>query len=606
MSAKTTWSLVFIAAILFAFIFFVEHPYREVRSRPPELHVLPGFNPTNITSIQLQPAGQIDIRIDHTNSAWQITRPVAYPADRLKINQFLQKLSELTWQGRISATDLQSHENAPEEFGFDTPQFSITFFEGKNRRHLQIGKKMPVGDQVFVQVVGADGIYVIDSDILKLLPQEEEIWRDHHIAQWGTFAFNTIKAKTGNNSFEFQFNSTNYLWRMTRPLETRADNTKINGLLQKLVLVQITEFVSDDTNADLDKFGLLTPELEISLGAWSNEVFTLQIGTSPTNNPSLVFAKHKNQPNVFLVSKEPFSSWQLPYTDFREHHLATLPEKAIDEINVKGDDAFTLQKRTTNSWTISEDNSPADAGLVQELLARLNLCEIEVEKNVVTDFSTYGLEKPLLQYTLSVSTNITNQFRADRVTKIDFGTNNGKIFAHRSDESSVYSIKLDDFQFLPRAKWQMQDRRIWNFESTDVVNILIQQKGQSRQLIRNAKGDWIIAPGYQGIVNNTFALEEGLHRLGELKAVFWTAKGAANLEKYGFKEADYQISLQVKRGGKLETLDLEFGGMSEFQHPYAAVTLHGEKLIFEFPWPLYYDFIVHDFSLSPQPPLRTK
>ncbi len=605
MSAKTTWSLVFVAAILFAFILFFERPYREQRSRPPELHVLPGLQITNVDSIQIQPSGLIDLRVDRTNAAWQLTRPVSFPADRQKIEEMLHTFSQLTWQGRISAADLQTRENSSEEFGFDTPQFSIVFFEGKHKRVLQVGKKVPVGGQVFVQVVGGDGIYVVDSQVLNQIPHSEETWRDHRLAKWGDFAFNTIKTKTGNNSFELQFNVTNYMWRMIRPLETRADNVKANDLLQKLIPLQITEFVSDDANADLDKFGLLTPDLEIILSAGTNEVFALQIGQSPTNNPSLVFAKKRNRPNVFLIPKEPLAGWRLPYTDFRERHLATLPEKQIDHIEIGGEDNFVLNKHTNGTWLISNSATVADGSLVDELLTRLNLCEIEVEKNVVTDFSNYGLEKPLLHYTLSVSNKTTNQFRADPVTEINFGTNGGKIFAHRSDESSVYSIKAEDFQFFPTASWQMRDRRIWNFDSADVVNVLIQQKGQSRQLIRNAKGDWIIAPGYQGIVN-TFALEEALHRLGELKAVFWTARGQANLVKYGFKEADYQISLQLKRNGKIETLDLEFGGMSEFQHPYAAVTLEGEKLIFEFPWPLYYDFIAHELTLTQELPSRKK
>jgi hypothetical protein len=606
MSAKTTWSLVLVAAIIFAFIFFVEHPYRKAQSRTPDLHLLPGLNPTNITSVQIQPAGQVDLRVEHTNSSWQMTRPVLDSADQFKVQEFLQKLATLQWQGRITAAELQDRENAQEEFGLEAPQFSILLSEGKHKRHILVGKKMPIGDQVFVQVVGGDGIYVIDSEFLKLIPQNLQNWRDHGVANWSKVQFNTLRTKAGDNSFEVQFNVTNFLWRMMKPLETRADNKKINDLLQKIVGLQITEFVSDDPKVDLDKFGLQTPDLEIILAAGTNEVFALQIGQSPTNNPTQVFAKRRNQKTVFLLPKEPLTSWRLPYRDFRERHLANLPEKAVNHIEIQGDDHFTLTKDAGGIWKIDKNAFAVDTELVQELLARLNICEIEVEKTVVSDFSGYGLTTPSLQYTLSVSDKgSTNRLSADPITKISFGTNNGKIFARRTDETSVYSIKLEDYQFFPRAAWQMRDRRIWSFESTNVSNVLIQQHGQSRQFIRNSKNDWIIAPGSQGIVNS-FALEEALHRLGQLKAVFWTARGATNLEKFGFKETDHQISLQVKRGGTMETLDVRLGGMSAFQVPYAAATLNGEVLIFEFPWPLYYDFVVHDLSILPAPSLRTK
>ncbi len=600
MSAKSTWSLLLIAAIIFAFIFFIEHPHRQARLRPPETRILPNLQISNITSVQLQSSGEVDLRIERTNSTWQLKRPLVYSADRFKVESFLQKLGQITWQGHITAAELQDRPNAGEEFGFDNPAVSIAIHEGNNRRHLLIGKKVAVADQVFAQVVGADGIYVIDSDLLNLVPKNVDEWRDHGLANWSEVAFDTLKTKAGNNSLELQFNPKNFMWRMTRPLEARADNQKINELLQKISTLKIAQFVSDEPTVDLDKYGLQPPELEISFARGTNDLFVLQVGSSPTNNPSLAFARRKNQNHIFLVPRDAVAAWRLPYSDFRERHLANLPENAIDHIEIKGEDSFVLSKQTNGVWTIPGQPFTADSVLVQELIARLNSTEIEVEKNVVTDFSTYGLKVPLLHYTLKMlNDNPTNQPRADRVTEIDFGTNNGAIFAHRSDESSVYTVKLEDFQFFPRASWQMRDRQVWSFDSKDVVNVVIEQKGQTRQLIRNAKGDWIIAPGSQGIIVNTFSFEEAIHRLGDLKAVFWTARGDANLAKYGFKEMAHQISLQVKRNGKIETLDLEFGGLSEFQHPYAAVTIGGEKLIFEFPWPLYYDFVLRDLSIQP-------
>ncbi|MDB6026619.1 MAG: hypothetical protein JWM68_2842 [Verrucomicrobiales bacterium] len=602
MSTKTTWSLVFVAAILFAFIFFFEWPYRKALSQPPELHVFPGFNFTNVTRIQIQPANQVDMVVERTNSNWQLSQPISYSADRWKIELFLQKLAQLTMQGHITARELQERSDAQEEFGFDSKQlqFSIALEEGGHRRHLLIGKKMAVGEQVFAQVLGADGYYVIDSEFLKFIPRTEANWRDHSIANWSEIVFDTLRSKAANNSFELHFSATNFLWHMTKPLETRANNAKVNELLQKISTNEVSEFVSDDANADLDKFGLQPPALEIVFARGTNDLFALQLGKSPTNNPTQVFAKRRNHNTIFLIPAEPLAAWRLPYSDFRERHLANLPEKEIDHIEVSGEDKFVLTKQDDGAWAITGQPFTADADLVQEFLLRLDLAEIEVEKNVVTDFSTYGLAEPLLHYTLKVAhQSPTNRLRADPITQIDFGTNNGKIFAHRSDETSVSSIKLEDFQFFPRASWQMRNRQVWNFDSTNIVNVLIQQKGQSRQLIRNAKGDWIIAPGSQGIIDNIFALEEALHRLGQLKAVFWTARGEANWAKFGFKETDHQISLQLKRDGKIETLDLQFGGLSEFQHPYAAVTLNGEKLIFEFPWVLYYDFVLRDLSILP-------
>src|SRR6185503_9219280 len=103
----------------------------------------------------------------------------------------------------------------------------------------------------------------------------------------------------------------------------------------------------------------------------------------------------------------------------------------------------------------------------------------------------------------------TNQLLA----QIDFGTNQAdKIFVRRADESSVYKASLEEARALPRAAFELRDRRIWHFATNQVNSLTITLKGQSFKLARNAKG-WSIAAG-QGILN-TFALEEALFRLSQ-------------------------------------------------------------------------------------------
>ena len=153
---------------------------------------------------------------------------------------------------------------------------------------------------------------------------------------------------------------------------------------------------------------------------------------------------------------------------------------------------------------------------------------------------------------------------------------------------------------LPQASWQLRDRRIWNFESKDVRSVTIRQHGAVRKLIRDPNNDWTIAPGSTGLIN-PFYLEETLHRLGQLKAIYWDGRGEDPGDRFGFREADYSVSLEVKTGGEIRNYEIRFGRRSPYTHPYTAVELDGEWMIFEFPVDVYANFVLHDLVINPAP-----
>ena len=144
---------------------------------------------------------------------------------------------------------------------------------------------------------------------------------------------------------------------------------------------------------------------------------------------------------------------------------------------MRGADSFSLQRKG-NSWAIpAEPDFPVDSDLANDVLTLLSRVEVDIEKDVVTDFASYGLAQPALEYTLKKSGSPSNSIFA----QINFGTNQpGKVFARRLDEYSdtVNSIHPDQYARLPRASWQFRDRRIWSFTTNDVVSLTVHQKGK--------------------------------------------------------------------------------------------------------------------------------
>ncbi len=290
------------------------------------------------------------------------------------------------------------------------------------------------------------------------------------------------------------------------------------------------------------------------------------------------------------VAAEPLKPWSGPINvnDFRDPHLVTLTAR-VDEVEVRGADDFTLQRQASNTWRLASQAFPVDTALANEFVGDLGTLQIVQFKAVVTEpeLAENGLTNPARQITLK-STSITGAGPTNAtIARLAFGaTNADKVFVSRADEDFIYAIRLADFQELKWASWQLRDRRIWSFSETNVAGLTVSQGGKEWQLIRNGPGRWSPGSGAPGTIDDVAmaAIEEIVHRLGELAATAWVDHGEQNLSRYGLRPEGYQILVELRSGEKLK---VEFGGRSPSQYPYAKVALDGEAWVFEFPLALY-------------------
>ena len=581
MNSRNTWLWIVVAAGLFAFIFFYQRQARTPVLGPGR--ILPALKAAAVASVQVRPAAQRTIQAVRTNGGWQLTEPLVYPAQTVSVENLLGALERLTPAAFITAQEIRDRPGVEEEYGFATPQVTITLQQPGYHALLQIGARTAPGDQVFLQVIGA-GVYVVDADLLTCIPRTADDWRDTTLLDLKNLAFDRLAVTNGAKIFELRRDSTNHPWRMVYPLPARADNAKIDNALERLQGVRIQQFVSDAPKADLEPFGLQPAELEVAFAQGTNPVALLQFGKSLTNDTRLVYARRLGLNAVVAVANDLLAPWRDKVNDFRDPHLVALATP-VAVIAVRGEDNFSVERQTNDTWRVLPQGFPADDGLVKDLLFALSSLKVVQFIDVVIepDLPGYGLAPPSRRYTLrSAATNSLAGPTNAIITDLGFGTNQaGKVFTRRADESFVYAIATDDYQRLPWASWQLRDRRVWNISTNDLDRAIIHQQGKVRQLKRNGPHSWSLVT--QGIIND-LAVEETVSGLCQLTAAFWVARAEQNLAQYGFAESSHQITLELKNGDKLT---VKFGGQAPSGLPYAAVTLDGTAWVFEFPLALY-------------------
>jgi hypothetical protein len=582
MTSRANWFWISTAAVLFAFIFFYQRHAHKTPAGP--VRLLGNFKTAEVTSVLVRPEGQLEIRADRTNGTWTLTQPLPYPAERALVESLLIVLERLTPATYISRRELAARPKAEEEYGFGSPQATIIVWRGEFRSILFVGTKTAPGDQVFVQVVGDEGVYVVDADMLKFIPRKADDWRNRILLDIKPLSFDRVVVTNGAKTFELQKELGNSLWRVVTPdFPARADNATVEEVLQSLQPLRVHQFVTDDPKADLESFGLQSPALILAFAQGTNALATLQFGKATTNNASQTYARRLGKNAIVTVDKDLTEVWRASTANtFRDTHLIAVSDaRPVSEIEVRAEDNFSLV-RTNDSWRVVPQNYAADAGLVKDLLTNLSGMKVsQFVKDVAPTVAlpTYGLGAPLRQYVLksaaSSSTEATNVVLAE----LQFGTNQEhKIFARRTDESSIYEIQPADFERLGSASYQFRDRRIWDVNETNVASVTVRQGGKERKMMRKAQYEWALAPGSQGIIE-PLSTEETVRGLCHLAATAWVARGETNRAAFGCTNA-HCITFELKNGDKLT---MEFGRESPSSFPYGGVVLDGEFWVFEYP-----------------------
>src|SRR5277367_6344496 len=142
MNWKPTWVLLAAAAVLLAFIALVERPLRRQREMQENRLVLPGFDPSLVTNVEIHPWSQAMIEASRqrgTNHFWRLSRPVAYPGNNQLFAALLDALARLEWSIRINEKELNDRPDAQEDFGFTKPLFTVLLQGSGPERRVEIG-----------------------------------------------------------------------------------------------------------------------------------------------------------------------------------------------------------------------------------------------------------------------------------------------------------------------------------------------------------------------------------------------------------------------------------------------------------------------------------
>src|SRR5262249_26031339 len=133
---------------------------------------------------------------------------------------------------------------------------------------IKLGDESKVGGNVYAAIAGSDKVYVIPKRMIESMGKTVDDMRDRAVVEITASQLNKLELRSGNRQIEMtKLENTPDAtdgWRITRPINARADKTKIEDIGSKLADLKVEKFVTEDPK-DLKPYGLDEPAQEVTV-----------------------------------------------------------------------------------------------------------------------------------------------------------------------------------------------------------------------------------------------------------------------------------------------------------------------------------------------------
>jgi len=182
------------------------------------------------------------IALRKKNGAWELERPVHYPAEDQIPEGFAIAARMASQQTRLKA------EKEWGEYGLANPEFEIQFgLPGKRTVTLLIGAQAPVGKAVFAKWAEERGFFLLPPEMKSMFRQSVYTLRQKRLFRTPADRVQKISVEMGEDSYEWKKDGNRWYWfEPVRKLGQQVPEGRMDLVLDALQRLHVREF--EDNN----------------------------------------------------------------------------------------------------------------------------------------------------------------------------------------------------------------------------------------------------------------------------------------------------------------------------------------------------------------------
>ena len=435
---RSTIALIVVLAGLGAYIYFVtwKMPEGGADAASAKEKVFAGFEADKLDEIKVTTAAGDATTLKKEGGGWQVAQPIAARADESQVSGITTALGQI----EVSRVIDENPTNL-NDYGLSNPRIQIDFKKtgDKDYRKLIVGDKSPTGGDLFAKRDDEKKVFLIPAFQETSLNRTTFDLRDKAVLKFDRDKVDGLDVTAGSKSLAVAKDGSD--WKITRPVQTRADFGSVEGLVGRLQSVQMKSIVTENAAAaDLKKYGLDKPEATVNLNAGSARA-TLLVGGKAADNT--VYARDASKPSVVTVESALLDDLKKSADDYRRKDIFEFRPFNANRVEMSRNDQTVVLERVKGTGENAADTwkrvSPTAADVDREksdsLLSKLS--NLRAASFVETTAKT-GLDKPAL----TVKVKFDDGKKEETVT---FGQAGADVFVSRPGEPGAAKVDTADF-----------------------------------------------------------------------------------------------------------------------------------------------------------------
>jgi Domain of unknown function (DUF4340) len=322
-------------------------------------------------------------------------------------------------------------------------------------------------------------IYACTGDINPLFKDGLKYLRDHRPFYFNPLAVRSIRIRSEQGEVTLNRETPESQWRIVKPGDFPTDRQAIVSLLEGLYELQAVK-VSDRTAVTLPATTPAARSGLIAIASFGSETETV-LEIQPPDPPDArdVRATVSDRPDtVFDLPQKPepdlvsLASLPLAVNDLRDPKLTNIRKENVEllrriVIQPATGPEIVLSRTPPQRWMVTIDGVTQEAN--EERLYTLLKMAVEdraigFESDAATDFTPWGLDKPVLKLTFATED-------AAQDIQLAFGiSSKGGCYVNRVGTPTVMEVDRPLVDAIPRRTYEWRQSRLW---SIDRLNRLI-------------------------------------------------------------------------------------------------------------------------------------
>lgn len=424
--------LLAVALALGGFLYYDSTRERESGSKNEK--VFAGVEADKIEQVTVTSASGEKTTVQKQGPAWQLTAPVAVPADEAELSGITSNLASLEIQRVVDdqTTDFK-------QYGLEPAKIRVAFKSGAGEQTLLLGDKTPTGGDMYARRPESPRVFLVSSFLETTFNKSTFDLRDKTVLKVDRGKVDRIEVQTSDRTMTFVKQGED--WRITSPIDARADFGAVEGIVGRLNTSPMKSIEAAEVKdpRELAKYGLDKPAAIVRVGSGSAQA-GLAIGKSAAEGT--VYARDLSRPMVFTIESGLADELKKPADEFRIKDLFDARAFNTTRIEAVRQGQTLAFEKDKDTWKqVVPSAKPADTAKVEALLTALTGTRAN---GFEPKLAAAGLETP----ELVVTVKFEDGKKEDKVTFARKGTD---AFARREGESAAAKIDASTLDSIVKA-----------------------------------------------------------------------------------------------------------------------------------------------------------